>query len=55
MKRKTKAVVPLWCLGQELILAIRHAYFRGVRLEDIAHENNLQVEDVESVIDAMNL
>jgi len=55
MKQKDKVISPLWCLGKDLILEIRHAYFRGVSLEDIAHENSLYVEDVESVIDAMNL
>ena len=55
MERKPKVILPLWCLDRDLILEIRHAYFRGISLKNIAHENGVEIEDVESVIDAMNL
>lgn len=54
-KRKPIIWMPLQLIGKDAILTVRHQYFNGIALEDIAAENNLQVEDVEGVIDAMNL
>lgn len=54
-KQKSKTSMPLELIGKDAILMIRHQYFNGVTIEDIAAENNFQVEDVEGVVDAMNL
>lgn len=53
--KKSKMSMPLELIGRDVILSIRHQYFNGVALEDIAAENSLNIEDIEAVIDAMNL